>query len=405
MTTSAECTIVLQTLSHYRVSFLEALSTRLQDESISLRVIVGQPDKISASRNDTSTLPWAEMVTNHHLGVGHRELIWQPCLAMVRTSDLVVVTQASSLLVNYALLAWRRLGGPKVAYWGHGLNLDIENASRLGEAVKRRFASKADWWFCYTEGTAKIVSTLGVPLNRLTVVQNAIDTSRLRAAHESLSRADVAAIRKELGIGAGPVAVWISSIYKGKRPTFMIEAADRIRSQINDFEFIVIGDGPDRHIFDHASTTRPWLHVLGAGKGLEIVGPASTATLLVNPGLVGLTVLDGFALGLPMVTCGISGHGPEIEYLESGVNGLVLPSDSSPQHFADSCVELLSQESELKRLSDNARQSSFVYTLEEMVERFSAGIKQAIALGPQGVRHVSPSRILHREIQRRTRAL
>lgn len=334
-----------------------------------------------AIRRDTGTLPWAETIRNRHLGGGSRQLIWQPCLRSLRSSDLVVVEQASKLIANYALLAWRSFGGPKVAWWGHGINLDREQASRAGEAVKRRLAARADWWFCYTEGTARIVADLGVSRNRITVVQNAVDTSTIRSARARLTSDDIIATRRELGIGDGPVGTWLSSVYDRKRPEFMVEAADRIRGDLTDFELVVIGDGPRRTVFDQAAKTRPWLHVVGARNGLDAVPPAATASVLVNPGLVGLTILDSFALGLPMLTCDLPYHSPEIEYLEHDVNGLMLAKDATPTDFAEACVRLLTNEKELARLSKAARQASFRYTLEEMVERFARGVLAALGTG------------------------
>src|SRR5258706_14380159 len=112
--------------------------------------------------------------------MGHgRHLVWQRVRRRARGADLVVVEQASRLIVNYLLLAKRRFGGPKVAFWGHGIALDRSSASRMGEAVKRKMAPRADWWFCYTEGTARRLEAVGVRPDRMTVVQNAIDVQEL----------------------------------------------------------------------------------------------------------------------------------------------------------------------------------------------------------------------------------
>jgi hypothetical protein len=48
------------------------------------------------------------------------EAVWQPVLSATRKADLVIVDQASRLLVNYVLLARQRFGGPSIALWGMG---------------------------------------------------------------------------------------------------------------------------------------------------------------------------------------------------------------------------------------------------------------------------------------------
>ena len=234
---------------------------------------------------------------NRYIRILGRTVIWQPCLKSLRSCDLVVVEQASKLLVNYPLLAWRRFGGPHVAWWGHGVNLDSGSASRLGEDVKRRLARRADWWFCYTEGTARLVEGFGVPRDRMTVVQNAIDTQEIRRYRSEMSDEQLAATRAELGIGDGPVGVYVGSLYTSKRIPYLIEASDQIRGKLPGFHLIVIGDGPDRPFLEGAASTRPWVHVLGMRTGAEMVRYAALGSVILNPGLVGLSVLDAFAAG------------------------------------------------------------------------------------------------------------
>ena len=53
---------------------------------------------------------------------------------------------------------------------------------------------------------------------------------------------------------------------------------------------------------------------------------------MLMPGAVGLGVLDAFAAGLPVVTAAGTGHGPELEYLESGVNSVI--AEATPESLA-----------------------------------------------------------------------
>ena len=368
-------------VTHYRTAFFARTADRLAKQGIRFTVTAAVPTRASTVRNDLADpqdLEWLTLKRTWRLNFGRRRLVWHRAFRHLLDAELLVAEQGSRLLSVYPAIPLKSHVGPKVALWGHGINRDRDAASRVGEAMKQRVASQADWWFCYTEGTASIVSDLGVDRDRITVVQNAVDTSGIRAARDNLTPDDIAAVRRELGLGDGPVALWLSSIYDRKRPEFMVSAADAIRADIADFELLVVGDGPQRHIFDEAAETRPWLHVLGARNGLDAVPPAGTASILVNPGLVGLTVLDGFALGLPMITCDLPYHSPEIEYLQHDLNGLLLPRHATSGDFAEACVRLLTDRQELGRLSDAARQASFQYTLEEMVERFTSGILQAL---------------------------
>jgi glycosyltransferase involved in cell wall biosynthesis len=142
-------------------------------------------------------------------------------------------------------------------------------------------------------------------------------------------------------------------------------------------ELLVVGDGPQRSEFD-AATSEGWVHTAGVATGQRMVEYASLATLIVNPGLVGLTVLDAFALELPMVTCDLDLHSPEYEYLVPEENAVVLPAGASPDEYADALANLLSEPGRLERLREECRRDREAYSVEEMVRRFADGIMEAL---------------------------
>ena len=161
-------------LPRYRLPFFNLLRDVLGTERIELRLYHGQPVGAMAKRSDAAGLPWACQVVNSHLG----SLVWQPVWRQARRADLVIVEQANRLALNYLLLAARPAGGPRVAFFGHGANLQGNPAS-LRERWKRMWIRTPNWWFAYTDGTADRVLSGGFPANRITVVQNAVDTSAL----------------------------------------------------------------------------------------------------------------------------------------------------------------------------------------------------------------------------------
>ena len=66
-----------------------------------------------------------------------------------------------------------------------------------------------------------------------------------------------------------------------------------------------------------------WLRYVGrAGDGEKrLLG--ATASLLMNPGRVGLVAVDSFALGLPIATTEWQLHAPEFDYLVPDDNALI----------------------------------------------------------------------------------
>ena len=374
-----EVVVVYKTLPHYRVDFFDRLHHRLAEDGIRFRLIVGQPDDGAAERNDTAVLPWAEVVHNRYLRVGSRSVVWQPCLRSLRHSDLVVVEQATRLLLNPLLSLWRRVGGPRLGFWGHGKNFDAARASAVAEWWKRKTIGSCDWWFGYTEGTAELVAGCGYPRAHITVVQNAIDTDALRALRAEVNAGDVEIAQTELGVASSHVGLYLGSLYEGKRLRFLVESADLIRQRLPDFELLIVGDGPDRSMLQSAASSRPWLHVLGAKFGGDLARLSAVASVLLMPGLVGLAVLDAFALDLPMITTAVPNHSPEIEYLRNGDNGIIVNDSTSAAAYADTVVRVLTDGELLARLRDGCREASRKYTVGEMVDRFRVGVLEALS--------------------------
>jgi glycosyltransferase involved in cell wall biosynthesis len=94
------------------------------------------------------------------------------------------------------------------------------------------------------------------------------------------------------------------------------------------------------------------------------------------PRAVGLVILDSFALQTPLITTNYPFHGPEIEYLENGINGLIVEDD--PEVYAESVARLLTDPGKLDDLTEGCAESAKMYTLESMVDKFAAGVLKAL---------------------------
>jgi glycosyltransferase involved in cell wall biosynthesis len=375
-------TIVCKSLPHYRIAFFEALRDALQRHGVSLRVIYGEPDAAEMQMKHTADLAWGIRIGNYQISVGSRYLCWQPCLSLLRGTHLVIVEQASRLLLNYLLLAHQWFGGAAVAFWGHGRNFQDDDAGHLGEIVKRVVSRWPRWWFAYTERSASVVRSLPYPSDRITVVQNAIDTTQLQKGLAALSEDDIASFRARTGIHSQSVAIYAGGLYHEKRIAFLLDAARHLRHRVQNFELIIIGAGPGRALVEDAARAHTWIHYPGPVYGDEKLRHFRVSKVMLIPGLVGLGVLDSFALGVPLVTVDLPGHGPEIDYLCDGENAVKLPRHTDPVGYADVVAALMTNEARLEQLRLGGRAAAKVYTLEAMVSRFRDGVLRALAHSP-----------------------
>jgi len=365
-----------QRLTHYREVFFHRCRERLSDREIRFDLVHGKPDSEAIKKNDRGFLSWALEVDQATFNLGRVRGVWVPMPRGLPTPDLVVVTQENKLLANYAWLIKRNLGGPKVAFWGHGRNFQSDAPGGLKERLKKRVVGQVDWWFAYTQLTRKVLRADQYPDERITVLDNAIDNEAFQTDLASVSRADLEELQSV--VGTGPVALFCGSLYPDKLIGLMIEAADRIRLEIPDFALVVIGDGPSASEVKAAAQTRPWLHPVGVKKGRDKAVWFKLSSVVLNPGLVGLHIVDSFCAGVPMVTTAEARHSPEIAYLDSGVNGLIV--QGGVQAYADAVVSLLNDSHRLSNMRDAALKSAERYTLDNMVKNFCDGVERCLSL-------------------------
>jgi L-malate glycosyltransferase len=291
---------------------------------------------------------------------------------------LIVIEQGMRHVTNYPLLAEQAVGSRRVALWGHGKNSHPES-NRLAERLKALTSRHAHWWFAYTEQSADVVSGLGYPRDRITVVQNAFDTRALSRAVESLGDADVAGIRDRLGLTGDSVALFIGKLSREKRIDYVIAAGDEIRRTVPDFQLIVAGAGPDEGRLRELQATRPWVFPVGPQFGDAKANLLRVADILLVPSFAGLVVLDSFASGTPLVSSADLPHGPEISYLQTGVNGLLVADRGDPRLMGDAAAKLLLDDGRRFELASGCHAARETYTIEEMVSRFAEGVTKALA--------------------------
>ena len=370
--------IIQRYLTQYREPFFKRLRERLSHANIELVLICGSPSQNESKKKDVRELTWARRIDHQNIKMGSRELCWQPCLKVLRGSDLVIVEQASKLLLNYVLFVDQVFGFKKLCFWGHGKNFQEHSSSVIGEGIKRFMSRHVYWWFAYNDLSARLVASLGYPKSRITSVKNAIDTRRLVEARQKITQAQLKHVKRELGIKGDNICLYTGGMYKEKRLGFLLEACVRIKNTVPDFEIIFIGAGPEDSRIKAATRKFEWIHYPGPKFDEDKVPYFMLAKLFLMPGLVGLAVLDAFALETPLVTTNVPYHSPEIEYLVDGVNGVIVGDPEDPSVYAAEVSYLLQNNEARTELIMGCHTAKGKYTIEEMVERFAEGVTKAL---------------------------
>ena len=370
-------TILQYRLFHYRIGFFEALRRLASEAGVDLHVVHGQPSPAERAKQDTGELPWAEFGGNWYLPIKEKkDLCWQRMPAHLKDSDLVIFMQENRLLSNYYWIVRRKFGGPKVAYWGHGRDFQSNSPGGLREKWKNRLITAVDWWFAYTSMSVDVVREAGFPADRITCVNNSIDTAGMLRDADQVTDEQLNCIRQELNLSEGaPLGLFCGSLYADKKLDLLVAAGDRIAAACPEFRLVVIGDGGVRPQLEADFASRPWAKWVGVKRGVEKAAYFNLARFVLNPGLVGLHVLDAFVMGLPMITTAQAKHSPEIAYLKDGVNGVV--TDDVPAPYSEAAIRLIEDPSACDCMSAAARKTAAEHSVEDMAQRFFAGILAA----------------------------
>ena len=366
--------ILQRVLPHYRVPVFDRLADVLKRENIRLEVLYGQQRPGTVPETVRMDRPWAVFAKNSYFRMRHRELVYQHVPAGKLDVDLVIFEQANRLIHNYPLLFFKKKRR-KIAYWGHGKNM--QNRGGLLEQWKNKLINQVDWWFAYTDISRDIVAETGFPAVRITVVCNAIDTDALNRELINISLERAVKTLGQDGIAGTNIGLYCGGLYTDKKIDFLLHAAKKIRQQLADFELVVIGSGPEEDKVRKAANECSWIHYPGAKFGRELAPYLRSARALLMPGLVGLVILDSFVASVPLITTENNIHSPEIAYLKNNENGIITPY--SADGYAKAVINLLSSDDLQKKLQAGCRASARKYTLANMVKNFADGISTCLA--------------------------
>ena len=365
-----EVVIYQRRMTTYRIALFDKLRETLKDRGIKLKVIYGQGYKSEMLRQDEIVYHYGIFSKNRYFLNG--KFSWNNLYKYFLYADLIIFPQESSLLYFYLIKVLHR--GSKFAYWGHGKNFQSQGNSFLSDLIKDYFLLKCDWWFLYTKASLKVIEERTSEFKDYTILNNAIDTSEMKQYRSEISENTTINKYREWGVGDGPIALFLGSLSKEKRLGFLIDSARLIRKMIPNFQLVIVGSGNMPSIPEGID----WIHFLGRLEGYDKALAISGAKVMLNPGMIGLSILDAMAFGVPTITCDVEYHSPEIAYLTHEKIGLIISDDVFS--YATVVTSLLLDKEKLDYLKNGCLNDAEIYTMNNMTANFVDGIEKALCL-------------------------
>jgi glycosyltransferase involved in cell wall biosynthesis len=336
-------------VAHYRVSVYNRMSEFLRKEECVLTVV-----SEGIQEGNTSPVKFDHRkISLSFLGLSRLILQTNP--------DIVIFWVRLRHLYLFPTLFLAKFLRKKTIYWGHGSDLGQRNHLRL-----KRFANNIEYWLfdaliLYAEHLKKRVHE---SFHRKTFIAN--NTLDFTDAH--LRLVDKAQLLRKFNITTTKNIICCGRMQKRKRLHHLFAAFDLLNRR--DVGLILVGPDTEGVL---CGIQRENIFILGPIYGNERLELLSASDVFCLPGAVGLSIVDAFYCGLPIVTED-GDESPEIMYLKNGINGFVVPKGDIG-HLAEKLGLLLKNDDLRNELSVAARKEIMT---NGHIDRMCQGFADAI---------------------------
>lgn len=295
--------------------------------------------------------------------------------------DAILAEESPRSITLPFLLRYARSCGAGRALWGHfsSLNRPFDPTKNVQDRYRLALARHVEACACYTPGVADMLRPF-LPDEKLFVARNTIDLGPMFWQHDVLAEEGKDSVRKRLSIPKdAPVLIYLGRLIPEKGTSMLLDTFARLRKDTAAV-LLIIGDGPERQSMES--------RIAAEGlDGIRFLGPLSdddaapylfASDIMLMPGYLGLVINHAFAFGLPVVSlrspAGITAHSPEVEYVRSGENGLLVGGRTAGALFGG----VQSVLADHPRYSANASAYARKHlTVDRMVEGLHGAIQHA----------------------------
>jgi glycosyltransferase involved in cell wall biosynthesis len=249
----------------------------------------------------------------------------------------------------------------KIIYWGHGRDL-LDREARFKNWAYAVQQALSDAIILYAEHLKKYIPK---KFHKKTFVANNTLFMDYPGLPAGVTKENVLA---EYGIKTKKNIICMGRMQRRKRLEILVSALDQLNRP--DIGLILVGPDPEE-VLNEIKDDK--IYKLGPIYGEKKFDLLSSSDVYCLPGAVGLSIVDAFYCGLPIVT-EAGEESPEIMYLKDGVNGFIVPRGNI-QEIARKLLFLLDDNLLRERFSQAAKEE-----IKENgnIEKLCAGFRDAL---------------------------
>jgi glycosyltransferase involved in cell wall biosynthesis len=356
--TSPSVGVLVHALPRYRLELVELLRARLGDR---LSLVTGAA---GFEQGITLGVPADELTVVENRFLLGRRLLWQRgAVRRLLAPEVAVLELNPRIVSSWAILLLRRAWHRPTILWGHAW--PRAGASAASDRLRHVMRRLADAIVVYTETQAAELRTR-MPDALVYAAPNGLyPQARAGAPSDARNAQDF---------------VFVGRLVTEKKPLLLLEAflaaLDRLPAEMR---LVFVGDGPLLTALEHradAAGAAGRVRFAGELTGFdELRAVFARALASVVPGTAGLSLVQSLWFGTPVVVARDEAHGPELEAIEDGGNGVLVASNST-----DALAAAMVQVGD-GRAHWNARRARIAaacaerYALERTVDGLTAAIE------------------------------
>jgi glycosyltransferase involved in cell wall biosynthesis len=281
--------------------------------------------------------------------------------------DLLICTGWDSFTTQSAFFVCKLLRRP-IILWSGSTAYEPSWRRTLATPLVRLMVRGADAYIAYGTRAKEYLVQLGAPPEKVFIATNTVDIDYFHQASR-LTSIERQEIRRQLGITARQVILFVGQLIERKGVATLIHAYAKLKETHPDAGLVIVGYGQQEAALKALCAEKRLadVHFLGAADLPEMPRFYGLADLFVLPSyeeVWGLVINEAMACGLPVITT----HrvGASVDLVREGVNGYVVEDGDVVQLY----------EAMRKIVLNDDLQLEMGRASQEMIRRF--GIEQAV---------------------------
>ena len=357
-------------VQRYYYNFREGIFDCLQSMGLNFRLInsVKSKGRVRVHSEKVKSVNYIENCTNFNINDG---IVIFPFLflKLIKEKPSVIVTEGGQNTFNNVQIKWySRLFGVPYIQWDLGRGYqDFGNSlgRKLYMWIYKRIANRAELIYGYNTSSKKYFEDLGIPSDKIVVLNNTADTVLLKKVIENSSK-ELPDDMVKLYDPNKRYIIFVGSLLPTKRIEDFKEIMTKLKGK---YSLLIVGGGKEDYTRQLKSLFKDIDCIfLGYKKPEELLPYYNISSFCILPGLGGLSINQAMAYGLPVLCT--HADGAESDVVKKDVTGYIYSDIDDLVHYINSKTD-----DDWKQMGKNAAELMFgEFSIEKECERFIEGI-------------------------------